>query len=83
MAPMAKSKASVSTVNGLVRSGCRSTGSEVKAFFSVSNASWVVGVQQKGESFRVSAISGCTNVENVGRSEKANGKAKIGVGADK
>ena len=35
-----------------------------KAFFSVSNASWVVGVQQKGESFRVSAISGCVNVEN-------------------
>ena len=64
MAPMAKLEASVSTVNGLVRSRCRSIGAEVKAFFSVSNASWVVGVQQKGESFRVSAISGCANVEN-------------------
>ena len=48
----------------LVNSWWRSIGAEVKAFFSVSNASWVVWVQQKGESFWVSVISGCGSVEN-------------------
>ena len=44
MALMAKSEASISIVNGVVRSRCRSTRAEVKVFFSVLNASCIVGV---------------------------------------